>query len=83
MVRSTRVPIADRFNPMIRSPSQCPGTALSATSAGRSLIMSSGVMNFLPRALMRARGTRSARPVRKHALRSRRSAPRPWTYTAW
>src|SRR6188768_1128155 len=32
--RSTSVPIADRSRPMIRSPSQCPGTARSCTSAG-------------------------------------------------
>ena len=37
--RSTRVPIAEPFSrPMIRSPSQCPGTARSAASAGRWLI---------------------------------------------
>jgi hypothetical protein len=30
-----------------------------------------------------ARGTRSARPVRKHATSSRFSAPRLWTYSAW
>jgi trans-AT polyketide synthase/acyltransferase/oxidoreductase domain-containing protein len=35
VVRSTSVPIAERCNPMIRSPSQCPGTARSADSAGR------------------------------------------------
>ena len=34
-MRSTIVPIADRPVPMIRSPSQCPGTARSAASAGR------------------------------------------------
>ena len=28
----------------------------------------------------RARGTRNARPVLKHATNSRRKAPRPWTY---
>ena len=38
--RSTKVPIADWLPPpMIRSPSQCPGTARSVTSAGRSLIV--------------------------------------------
>ena len=83
VVRSTRVPIAELFSPMIRSPSQCPGTARSAASAGRSLIMISAVMNFLPRPRVRARGTRSARPVRRHATSSRLSAPRPWTYSAW
>ena len=41
VARSTRVPIAefDAVEPMIRSPSQCPGTARSATSAGRSLML--------------------------------------------
>ena len=34
VVRSTRVPIADPLRPMMRSPSQCPGTARSAASAG-------------------------------------------------
>jgi putative transposase len=71
------------FSPTIRSPSQCPGTARSAASAGRWLIRISGVTNFLPRPRVRARGTRSARPVRRHAVSSRRSAPRPWTYRAW
>jgi predicted TIM-barrel fold metal-dependent hydrolase len=47
------------------------------------LIMISGVTNFLPRPRVRARGTRSARPVRRHAVSSRCSAPRPWTYRAW
>ena len=83
VVRSTRVPIAELFKPTMRSPSQCPGTARSAASAGRSLIMTSGLTNFLPRPRVRARGTRSARPVRRHAVSSRRSAPRPWTYSAW
>ena len=41
-VRSTSVPIAELLNPRIRSPSQCPGTARSSASAGRSLIMISG-----------------------------------------
>ena len=35
VVRLTRVPIALLLSPMMRSPSQCPGTARSATSAGR------------------------------------------------
>ena len=37
--RSTRVPIAVIFFPKMRSPSQWPGTARSATSAGRSEII--------------------------------------------
>lgn len=32
-----------------------------------------------PRPWVRARGTRSARPVRRHATSSRLRAPRPWT----
>ena len=43
VVRSTRVPIAERSRPMSRSPSQWPGTARSSASAGRSLISTSGV----------------------------------------
>ena len=31
----------------------------------------------------RALGARSARPVRRQAVSSRRSAPRPWMYSAW
>ena len=83
VVRSTNVPIAELPSPMIRSPSQCPGTARSSTSAGRALIRMSGPTNALPRPRRRARGTRSARPVRRHAVSSRRSAPRPWMYNAW
>src|SRR5947209_11261610 len=40
VVRSTRVPIAELSRPRMRSPSQCPGTARSSTSAGRSVIRS-------------------------------------------
>ena len=76
--RSTSVPIAEWPVPRIRSPSQCPGTARSCASAGRSLIMISSLTKFLPRC-ERALGTRSARPVRKHATISRLSAPRLWT----
>ena len=61
VVRSTSVPIAELPSPRIRSPSQCPGTARSSASAGRSLIMTSSVTKSLPRRA-RARGTRSARP---------------------
>jgi len=39
-LRSTNVPIADLpFLPRIKSPSQCPGSARSATSAGRWLML--------------------------------------------
>ena len=37
VVRSTNVPIAELPSPMIRSPSQCPGTARSSASAGVTL----------------------------------------------
>ena len=83
VVRSTSVPIAEPRSPRIKSPSQCPGTARSAASAGRSLMRTSGVTNDLPLPRVRARGTRSARPVRRHWVSSRRSAPRPCTYSAW
>src|SRR6267142_2708647 len=48
VVRSTSVPIAELPRPRMRSPSQCPGTARSATSAGRWLIMISDDTKFLP-----------------------------------
>ena len=54
VLRSTRVPIAERLSPMMRSPSQWPGTARSSASAGRSLIMTSGVTSFFPRPRVRA-----------------------------
>jgi len=77
LVRSTRVPIAELFSPMMRSTSQCPGTGRFPASAGRWLIMTAGVRNVLPRLRTRALGTRSARPVRRQAVSSRRRAPRP------
>src|SRR5215217_1914502 len=49
VVRSTRVPIAELPNPKMRSPSQWPGTARSAASAGRWLIRISGARQDLPR----------------------------------
>ena len=79
VVRSTSVPIAELRSPMIRSPSQCPGTARSSALAGRWLIMISGLTKVRRRWRVRARGTRKARPVRKHATSSRFSAPRPCT----
>ena len=76
VVRSTRVPIAELPSPRIKSPSQCPGTARSSASAGRSRIMISGLTNFWPRPRVRALGTRSARPVHSvpRGLASGRSA---------
>ena len=71
LVRSTRVPIAELRRPRIKSPSQWPGTARSAASAGRWLIMTSSVTNPLPRPRARALGTRSVLPVRRHAVSSR------------
>src|SRR3954454_539327 len=67
VVRSTRVPIAELPSPTMRSPSQWPGTARSAASAGRWLIRISGARQDLPRPRLRARGTRNARPVRRQA----------------
>ena len=71
-------PIAERSSPMSRSPSQCPGTARSSTSAGRSLISVSGVTWAQVLRRDRSRGARKARPVRRHQTNSRLSAPRPW-----
>ena len=54
VVRSTSVPIAELPSPRMRSPSQCPGTARSSASAGRSLIMTSGAtMRLAPPAAPR------------------------------
>ena len=61
VVRSTKVPIAELPRPRIRSPSQWPGTARSAASAGRWLIMISGEMKALPRPRVRALGIRNTR----------------------
>src|SRR6516162_4819805 len=76
VIRSTKVPIAELPRPKMRSPSQWPGTARSAASAGRWLIMISGEMKVLPRPRVRALGIRNTRPVRKQAVSSRRNAPR-------
>ena len=54
VVRSTSVPIAELRSPRIRSPSQWPGTARSSASAGRSLIMISGLTKVRPRCRVRA-----------------------------
>ena len=58
--------------PPIRSPSQRPGTARQAASAGRWLIMISGAMKDLPpTARARPRHSARARPVRRQAVSSR------------
>ena len=73
--RSTRVPIAERCNPMSRSPSQWPGTAQSATSGGRVLINVSGVTWAHASCRDRARGTRNARRrTGDHGQNARRRA---------
>ena len=77
VVRSTNVPIAELPSPMIRSPSQCPGTARSSDSAGRALIMMSGPTNSLPRPRRRALGTRSVRPVRRRSRQLAAQCPPP------
>ena len=63
---------------MIKSPSQFPGTARSATSAGRSAMLIMFGMRFLRCPTLRL-GRRIARPVRKHIAKSRRKAPRDCT----
>ena len=57
---------------MMRSPSQCPGTALSSTSEGRSLIMT--MPGIRPRVSSRPWGRLFARPDRKHRVAQLASA---------
>ena len=70
VVRSTNVPIAELPSPMIRSPSQCPGTARSSASAGRSLIHDVGADKLLaattaasPRHAQRPPGAQACRQL--------------------
>ena len=80
--RSTRVAIAERLAlPMMRSPSQWPGTARSSTSAGRSLSRTMPTSSPLP--TVRRRGRRWARPVRRYRVSSFRSTPRACTNSDW
>lgn len=62
VVRSTRVPIAERFSPRVRSPSQWPGTARSVASAGRSLIITFGVTKGFSRPAFRGAGNAQRTP---------------------
>ena len=69
LVRSTRVIRALRPPaPMTRSPSQCPGTALSSASGGRRLMVAPWIQ-LLPLGLgspaSGERGMRRVRPVRR------------------
>lgn len=66
-----------------KSPSQCPGTALSAASAGRCERTTSAVTCPCGLFCDRARGSRSARPVRRHVTSSRLRAPRPSMNSDW
>ena len=54
---------------MIRSPSQCPGTARSSASAGRSVMLIMSGIRFLRCPVFRD-GCRSPRPVRKYRVSS-------------
>jgi hypothetical protein len=75
-VRSTRVPPAEPVRaPVIRSPSQWPGTGRGAIAAGRSargVRVGSGPRRSVPR----ARGRRALRACRRAAHRALRRAPR-------
>lgn len=74
--RSTRVPIAERLAaPVIKSPSQCPGTLRSSASAGRWLSIVIATNDPARRASARRRGLRRRLPVRSTFGRSRRSPP--------
>jgi hypothetical protein len=83
VVRSTRVAICDAFAlPMIKSPSQNPGTARSAASAGRSLTFT------MPRIFPLLHDTRDlltrlARPCRNANVSSVRNTPRACKYNDW
>ncbi len=57
--------------------------AILRSACRRSRMRTSSLTKPLPRPRVRARGTRSARPVRRQAVSSRRKAPRPWTNNAW
>ncbi len=83
MVRSTRVMIW-LFPPwpMIRSPSQCPGTARSSASAGRSLMVTIPVIRACFGRLL-GRTTRRVRPVRNASVNCVVSSPRAWQYKDW
>jgi len=87
--RSTSVMIAEALRaPISRSPSQCPGSARSAASAGRLLMWNSGVIHGrAKRTAPAARfcGRRAARPDRSATCRvsSARRLPRDCTYSAW
>jgi len=83
VVRSASVATCDLpRRPMIRSPSQCPGTARSATSGGRWLMVTiPAIRACLGRVL--PRGMRSARPVRSATLSCVASSPRPCRCNAW
>ena len=58
--------MADRSSPMISSPSQCPGTARSSTSAGLSL-MSASAVTCVPRGASRPCPWRPERSARAQA----------------
>jgi putative transposase len=69
--------LAELPRPRMSVPRSDPGTARFAASTGRCLMMISCATKLLPRLRTRGLGTRKARPVRKQAASSRRSAPRP------
>src|SRR5690625_7281311 len=69
LCRSTTVPMADRLVPMIKSPSQCPGTARSLASAGRLEMNTFSVTSPAGLGFDQARGLRKARRVLEAASR--------------
>jgi hypothetical protein len=74
--RSTRVTIQEFYEPWIRSPSQCPGIALSATSAGLLLMgIASGIKpNPFPLS-EKVLDLRTALPLLSHCCSSFFNAP--------
>lgn len=82
--RSTSVPTADcPLAPMIKSPSQCPGSARSSTLAGRSLIITIGSLNRGRTWREYAAGRLRVRPWRMREAISLRSVPLAWMKMDW
>lgn len=81
LARSTRVAIWDLpALPIMRSPSRDPGTARSAASTGRSLMLAMPVI-FPLATTARDRLTRGVRPWRRAILSWVRNSPRACRYT--
>jgi hypothetical protein len=74
--KRSRAPVLPPFAPVRRSPSQCPGTARSSTSAGRSRMETISTICPCPLFVLWLLGRRIRRAVRKCAASSFFSTPR-------